>query len=111
MLVSALPFQSAAEPPAPDPLAFVDPLIGPGPEGHTFPGATAPFGMVQLSPATAATCPMRECCAHPAGSCYNNPKIHGFSHTRFSRAAPSDHGTPPLSPQVGPLRRSRTVTR
>ena len=34
----------------PDPLKLVDPMIGTGPEGHTFPGATAPFGMVQLSP-------------------------------------------------------------
>ena len=37
---------------APDPIKFVDPMIGTGPEGHTFPGATAPFGMVQLSPDT-----------------------------------------------------------
>ena len=27
-------------------------MIGTGPEGHTFPGATVPFGMVQLSPDT-----------------------------------------------------------
>ena len=30
----------------------VDPMIGTGGEGHTFPGAAAPFGMVQLSPDT-----------------------------------------------------------
>ena len=33
-------------------LALVDPFIGTGPDGHTFPGATVPFGMVQLSPDT-----------------------------------------------------------
>src|SRR5580704_3486455 len=33
-------------------LAWVDPFIGNGPDGHTFPGATAPFGMMQLSPET-----------------------------------------------------------
>ena len=31
---------------------FVDPFIGTGGTGHTFPGATLPFGMVQLSPDT-----------------------------------------------------------
>lgn len=34
------------------PASFVDPFIGTGGHGHTFPGATAPFGMVQLSPDT-----------------------------------------------------------
>lgn len=33
-------------------LDFVDPLIGTGGHGHTFPGAAYPFGMVQLSPDT-----------------------------------------------------------
>ena len=32
--------------------AEVDPFIGTGPDGHTYPGATVPFGMVQLSPDT-----------------------------------------------------------
>nr|MBA2737707.1 hypothetical protein [Pyrinomonadaceae bacterium] len=31
---------------------YVNPLIGTGGHGHTFPGATVPFGMVQLSPDT-----------------------------------------------------------
>ena len=31
---------------------YVDPFIGTGGHGHTFPGATLPFGMVQLSPDT-----------------------------------------------------------
>ena len=33
---------------------WVDPFIGTGGDGHTFPGAVVPFGMVQLSPDTAA---------------------------------------------------------
>ncbi|HXC07210.1 MAG TPA: hypothetical protein VNZ86_20760, partial [Bacteroidia bacterium] len=33
---------------------YVDPFIGTGGHGHTFPGATLPFGMVQLSPDTRA---------------------------------------------------------
>ena len=35
-----------------DPLKYVDPFVGTGGHGHTFPGATTPFGMVQLSPDT-----------------------------------------------------------
>jgi len=42
------------------PMAAVDPFIGTGGEGHTFPGAVAPFGMVQLSPDTDATCEIRK---------------------------------------------------
>ena len=34
------------------PVDDVDPFIGTGGEGHTYPGATVPFGMVQLSPET-----------------------------------------------------------
>jgi len=34
------------------PSEYVDPMIGTGGHGHTFPGATVPFGMVQLSPDT-----------------------------------------------------------
>lgn len=32
------------------PSNYVNPFIGTGGHGHTFPGATAPFGMIQLSP-------------------------------------------------------------
>ena len=35
-----------------DPANYVDPFIGTGGHGHTFPGATVPFGMVQFSPDT-----------------------------------------------------------
>ena len=34
------------------PSYYVNPFIGTGGHGHTFPGATSPFGMVQLSPDT-----------------------------------------------------------
>ncbi|MGH7454417.1 MAG: hypothetical protein ACRENG_23890, partial [bacterium] len=35
-----------------DKATFVNPFIGTGGHGHTFPGVSAPFGMVQLSPDT-----------------------------------------------------------
>ena len=47
LLACSIAFAQAQEP-----LKLVDPMIGTGPDGHTFPGATAPFGMVQLSPDT-----------------------------------------------------------
>ncbi|QCB55472.1 glycoside hydrolase family 92 protein [Sphingopyxis sp. PAMC25046] len=103
-LLALLPIQSFAEQPAPDPLAFVDPMIGTGPEGHTFPGATAPFGMVQLSPDTDATCQIRDCYDHAAGYSYNDPTIQGFSHTHFSGAGHSDLGDILIMPQVGEVK-------
>ncbi|MBJ7498948.1 MAG: GH92 family glycosyl hydrolase [Sphingopyxis sp.] len=103
-LLALLPIQSFAEQPGPDPLGFVDPMIGTGPEGHTFPGATAPFGMVQLSPDTDATCQIRDCYDHAAGYSYHDPTIQGFSHTHFSGAGHSDLGDILVMPQVGEVK-------
>ncbi len=75
-------------------------MIGTGGEGHTFPGATAPFGMVQLSPDTDATCVIRACYSHAAGYRYEDPTIQGFSHTHFSGAGHSDLGDVLVMPQV-----------
>ncbi|KKW93119.1 GH92 family glycosyl hydrolase [Sphingobium chungbukense] len=100
LLLSVSAWPLAAETPV-DPLAFVDPMIGTGPEGHTFPGASAPFGMVQLSPDTDATCQIRDCYAHAAGYSYHDPTIQGFSHTHFSGAGHSDLGDILVMPQTG----------
>nr|WP_240320925.1 GH92 family glycosyl hydrolase [Sphingomonas crusticola] len=70
----------------------VDPLIGTGGEGHTFPGAVAPFGMVQLSPDTNTGCLIRECYKWAAGYRHSDALIQGFSHTHFSGAGHSDLG-------------------
>lgn len=86
---------------AEDPLEWVDPMIGTGPEGHTFPGASAPFGMVQLSPDTDATCQVRDCYAHAAGYSYPDTTIQGFSHTHFSGAGHSDLGDVLVMPAIG----------
>jgi putative alpha-1,2-mannosidase len=51
----ALTWSAAATPPArssPDATRWVNVFIGTGGHGHTYPGATVPFGMVQLSPDT-----------------------------------------------------------
>ena len=58
---------------------FVDPFIGTGGHGHTYPGATVPFGMVQLSPDN-GTQGWDWC----SGYHYSDSLIAGFSHTHLS---------------------------
>ncbi len=79
----------------------VDVFIGTGGEGHTYPGAVAPFGMVQLSPDTDARCQLRECYGHAAGYRFDDPTIQGFSHTHFSGAGHSDLGDVLVMPVAG----------
>jgi len=79
----------------------VDPFIGTGGEGHTFPGAVAPFGMIQLSPDTDTTCVIRKCYPHAAGYRYEDPTIQGFSMTHFSGAGHSDLGDFLIQPVAG----------
>src|SRR3984957_19474340 len=62
-----------------DPLLWVDPRIGTGGHGHCFPGATMPFGAVQLSPDTG----VRDW-DHCSGYHHNDDAILGFSHTHLS---------------------------
>ena len=79
----------------------VDPMIGTGGEGHTFPGAVAPFGMVQFSPDTDIGCVIRECYSHAGGYRYTDPTIQGFSLTHFSGAGHSDLGDFLMMPVAG----------
>jgi predicted alpha-1,2-mannosidase len=83
------------------PADAVNVLIGTGGEGHTYPGATAPFGMVQLSPDTDTSCTIRDCYGHAAGYRYDDPTIQGFSHTHFSGAGHSDLGDVLVMPVAG----------
>ena len=66
---------------------FVDPFIGTGGHGHTFPGATVPYGMVQLSPDT-RTMGWDGC----SGYHYSDSSIIGFSHTHLSGTGIGDCG-------------------
>jgi putative alpha-1,2-mannosidase len=79
----------------------VDAIIGTGGEGHTFPGAVAPFGMVQFSPDTDTGCVIRTCYSHAAGYRYEDPTIQGFSLTHFSGAGHSDLGDFLMMPVSG----------
>src|SRR5205814_7342684 len=77
-----------------------DPFIGTGGEGHTYPGATVPFGMVQPSPDTDVRF-FRESFPWAAGYRYGDTSILGFSQTHFSGTGHSDLGDVLLVPTVG----------
>ncbi|HMA50745.1 MAG TPA: GH92 family glycosyl hydrolase, partial [Magnetospirillaceae bacterium] len=78
----------------------VDVFIGTGPDGHTFPGATVPFGMVQLSPDSWIGY-FKQSYSHAAGYRYDDSTIQGFSHTHFSGAGHSDLGDVLVMPVSG----------
>ncbi len=72
----------------PQPEKFVNPFIGTGGAGHTFPGASVPFGMVQLSPDTRIDASWEAC----SGYHYSDTAIYGFSHTHLSGTGVPDYG-------------------
>jgi predicted alpha-1,2-mannosidase len=87
---------------------YVNPFVGTKNMGHTYPGATTPFGMVQLSPETAAQ-PMfhedgsynRDTYRYCSGYQYGDSTIIGFSHTHFSGTGHSDLGDFLVMPTIG----------
>lgn len=88
---------------------YINPFIGTQRMGHTFPGATVPFGMVQLSPDTDTMAYEKDgkynpdAYAYCAGYQYDDPTIVGFSHTHFSGTGHSDLGDLLLMPINGKL--------
>ena len=78
------------------PSRHVDPLIGTGGHGHTYPGATLPFGMVQLSPDTRL-----EGWDGCSGYHDSDRVVYGFSHTHLSGTGISDYGDVLLMPMTG----------
>ena len=92
-----------------DLVKYVKPIIGTQKMGHTYPGATVPFGSVQLSPDT-DTIPYEmngkynpDVYKYCAGYQYDDPTIVGFSHTHFSGTGHSDMGDFLVMPTVGKL--------
>ncbi|AZQ62122.1 glycoside hydrolase family 92 protein [Flammeovirga pectinis] len=78
---------------------FVDPFIGTSAHGHTFPGATMPFGMVQLSPDTGI-----EGWDWCSGYHSSDNSVMGFSHTHLSGTGGGDYGDILLMPTVGEIK-------
>ncbi|MBN2728722.1 MAG: GH92 family glycosyl hydrolase [Bacteroidales bacterium] len=66
---------------------YVNPFVGTGGHGHTYPGAVYPFGMMQLSPDTRLT--GWDGCS---GYHYSDSIVYGFSHTHLSGTGVSDYG-------------------
>lgn len=91
-------------------ISYIKPLTGTRNMGHTYPGATVPFGMVQLSPETDTLSYEHNGRYNPevyrycAGYQYDDATITGFSHTHFSGTGHSDLGDFLIMPTTGPLR-------
>ena len=81
-----------------EPVADALPMVGTGGHGHTYPGATVPFGFVQLSPDT-RTQGWDAC----SGYHYSDATLLGFSHTHLSGTGCGDLGDLLIMPVVGPL--------
>lgn len=74
---------------------LVNPFIGTGGHGHTYPGAVAPFGMLQVSPDSRLD-GWDGCSAYH----YSDDVIYGFSHTHLSGTGVSDYGDLLLMPMI-----------
>ena len=100
-VISAVPGVAAAQAPVADPASYVNPVIGTGSGGNvvgqvdTFPGASAPFGMLTLSPDTAPTG------ADGGGYYYGDSQIKGFSLTHISGPGCGAFGDFPILPTAG----------
>lgn len=92
---------------------FVNPMVGTKSMGHTFPGACAPFGLVQLSPDTEMIPHNIDGAYQPdayrycAGYQYDDKTIVGFSHTHFNGTGHSDLGDILIMPMTGEVKLDR----
>ncbi|AFN74829.1 putative alpha-1,2-mannosidase precursor [Melioribacter roseus P3M-2] len=78
---------------------FVNPFVGTDGHGHTYPGASLPFGMVQLSPDTDT-----EGWDWCSGYHYSDNSLIGFSHTHLSGTGCADYGDILFMPTTGELK-------
>ena len=82
-----------------EPIDYVNPFIGTDGHGHTYPGATVPFGMVQLSPDT-----RKDNWDGCSGYHYSDSVVFGFSHTHLSGTGIGDYGDVRVMPITGVLK-------
>ena len=78
---------------------YINPFIGTGGHGHTYPGASVPFGMVQLSPDTRL-----EGWDGCSGYHYSDNVLYGFSHTALSGTGVPDYNDVLLMPFTGEVK-------
>ncbi len=94
LLLASCLFTLASFPQQTNYTQYVKPMVGTGGHGHTFPGATVPFGMVQLSPDTRNDDSWDGC----SGYHYSDSLVYGFSHTHLSGTGCTDYGDILLMP-------------
>jgi predicted alpha-1,2-mannosidase len=99
LVILFLAFNSCISEDLTGPASEVNPFIGTGGHGHTFPGAVVPFGMVQLSPDTKI-----DDWDHCSGYHYSDSVILGFSHTHLSGTGIGDYGDVRFMPYTGKTR-------
>ncbi|MGC9669007.1 GH92 family glycosyl hydrolase [Planosporangium sp. 12N6] len=92
-LLGAAPAAATAPAPPADPTTLVNPFVGTQNFGNTFPGASAPFGMVQVSPDTGGQ----------GGYDYTQDAIYGFSQTHLSGVGCGVMGELPIMPTTGAI--------
>ena len=97
-LIPALALALSAAPPK-DVTRLVNEFIGTGGHGHTHPGATLPFGMVQLGPDT-----YNDTWDWCSGYHYSDGSIMGFSHTHLSGTGIGDMLDVLVMPGTGPVK-------
>lgn len=98
LLALAAPAQAEPDvspPPPAAPTNYVDPFIGTDGTGHTFPGPSRPFGMIQPGPDNAVTG-----WEYTSGYQYRAPRIIGFTHTRASGTGIPELGDVLLMPSA-----------
>ncbi|MGW5720425.1 GH92 family glycosyl hydrolase [Amycolatopsis sp. NPDC003865] len=107
LLASTLTTMSAAA--GLSPADFVDPLIGSAGDGNTYPGATAPFGMLAWSPASTRGDQTSTGAAN--GYQYDTTRLRGFALTHVNGAGcnPGAAGDVPILPFAGDVTSSPTA--
>src|SRR3954464_831629 len=85
------PAVAQAAPVPADPVSLVNPFVGTQNFGNTFPGASAPFGMVQVSPDTGGQ----------GGYDYQQSTMYGFSQSHLSGGGCGVAGELPVMPTTG----------
>ncbi|MGE5609748.1 MAG: GH92 family glycosyl hydrolase [Bacillota bacterium] len=93
VLLAATSFVSAG------PVDYAKPLVGTAEHGHVYPGATVPFGMMQLSPDT-----RDDTWDGCSGYHHSDSSIMGFSHNHLTGTGCPDLGNVLLMPTVGQLK-------
>ena len=101
-IIALTVFAAACSPKESAPVDYVDPFIGTAGHGHTYPGATTPFGAVQLSPDN-----YRYDWDACSGYHYDHDAIYGFSHTHLSGTGCADLADILFHPMTGDVDLSR----